>query len=100
MGETPKEKKKRIMARNKRIQIINLMSAEHERQAEEGALEAPRHDPEKARKADRDRKDGEEEQPWSAKVGEVRNRLTGKKRAATDRWNRFAGTGDGGGRGR
>ena len=36
---------------------------------------------------------------WSAKVGEVRNRLTDKKRAATERWNRFAGTEGGGGRG-
>lgn len=36
---------------------------------------------------------------WSAKVGEVRNRLTDKKRASKDRWNRFAGTESGGGRG-
>jgi hypothetical protein len=41
----------------------------------------------------------EDELVWSAKVGEVRNRLTGKKRASQDRWNRFAGTEGGGGRG-
>jgi transcriptional regulator NrdR family protein len=36
---------------------------------------------------------------WSAKVGEIRNRLTGKKRASAERWNRFSGTESGGGRG-
>jgi len=41
----------------------------------------------------------EDELVWSAKVGEVRNRLTSKKRASTERWNRFAGTEGGGGRG-
>lgn len=41
----------------------------------------------------------EDDLVWSAKVGEVRNRLTGKKRASQDRWNRFAGTDGGGGRG-
>ncbi len=41
----------------------------------------------------------EDDLVWSAKVGEVRNRLTGKKRASQERWNRFAGTEDGGGRG-
>ena len=41
----------------------------------------------------------ESEVLWSAKVGEVRNRLSGKKRASKERWNRFAGTESGGGRG-
>lgn len=36
---------------------------------------------------------------WSAKTQEIRNRLTDKKRDARERWNRFAGTGDEGGRG-
>jgi hypothetical protein len=36
---------------------------------------------------------------WSDKVSKVRNRLTGKKRESKERWNRFAGTGDAGGRG-
>lgn len=36
---------------------------------------------------------------WSDKVSKVRNRLTGKKRESKERWNRFAGTSDGGGRG-
>lgn len=37
---------------------------------------------------------------WTDKVSKVRNRLTGKKRDAQDRWNRFAGTSDAGARGR
>ena len=41
----------------------------------------------------------EDELVWSAKVGEVRNRLTNKKRASKERWNRFAGTESGGARG-
>lgn len=36
---------------------------------------------------------------WSAKTVSVRDRLTGKKRVSKERWNRFAGTSDGGGRG-
>lgn len=36
---------------------------------------------------------------WSDKVSKVRNRLTGKKRESKERWNRFAGTGEAGGRG-
>lgn len=36
---------------------------------------------------------------WSAKYQEIMDRNTGRKRMATERWNRFAGTEDGGGRG-
>ena len=35
----------------------------------------------------------------SEKVAQFRNRITGKKRASRERWNRFAGTSGGGGRG-
>lgn len=41
----------------------------------------------------------EDDLVWSAKVGEVRNRLTDRKRASKERWNRFSGTSDAGGRG-
>ena len=33
------------------------------------------------------------------KVALIRNRLTGSRRVSRERWNRFAGTGDAGGRG-
>lgn len=36
---------------------------------------------------------------WSARMQEIRDRNTGRKRMATERWNRFAGTESGGGRG-
>lgn len=41
----------------------------------------------------------EDDMVWSEKVNTVRNRLTDKKRHSKERWNRFAGTGDEGGRG-
>ncbi len=39
------------------------------------------------------------ETAWGDKVAVVRNRLTDKKRVSRERWNRFAGTEGGGGRG-
>lgn len=36
---------------------------------------------------------------WGDKVAVIRNRLTDKKRASRERWNRFSGTGGEGGRG-
>ncbi len=36
---------------------------------------------------------------WSAKMQEIRDKNTGRKRMATERWNRFAGTEESGGRG-
>lgn len=34
------------------------------------------------------------------KMQQIRNRVSGRKRASKDKWNRFAGTGGSGGRGR
>ncbi len=39
------------------------------------------------------------DKPWMAKAHEARNRLNDKKRTSAERWNRFAGTEDSGGRG-
>ncbi len=36
---------------------------------------------------------------WSAKLHKIRNKNDGSRRDAKERWNRFAGTSDGGGRG-
>lgn len=36
---------------------------------------------------------------WSAKLQMIRDKNTGRKRMASERWNRFAGTESGGGRG-
>jgi hypothetical protein len=97
--ETRKEKKKRIMERNKRHHIVNLMAWQHEGVGARGDLSAPEFDPGPSREYEQ-RKKKEEDVVWSAKVGSVRNRLTNKRRASQDRWNRFAGTSGGGGRGR
>jgi hypothetical protein len=99
VSESRKEKKKRIMERNKRHNLVNLMAWQHEGVGEKSDLAAPEYDIEKSRAYEREKKK-EEEVVWSAKVDTVRNRLTGKKRASADRWNRFAGTSGGGGRGR
>lgn len=37
---------------------------------------------------------------WSQKLSSIRNRLDNSRRLSDDRFNRFAGTEDGGGRGR
>jgi hypothetical protein len=97
-AESRKEKKKRIMDRNKRHNLINLMAWQHEGVGEHGGISAPEFNPEKSRDYER-RKQREEEVVWSEKVAFVRNRITGKKRASKERWNRFAGTSGGGGRG-
>lgn len=62
-------------------------------------LAAPPLDLERSREEE-EKKKKKEEVVWSAKVQEIRNRITDKKRQAQDRWNRFSGTSDGGGRGR
>lgn len=88
------------MARNKRHNLINLMAEQHEGVAAGGGISAPQHDPEAAERAALEKEKREEEQAlWSAQVGAVRNRLTGKRRGARDRFSKFASTG-GAGRGR
>lgn len=95
-AETRKDKKRKILERNKRNQKI-FWSMELLRGAAEGAaapvFESPRDIEAETRKR-------EEENPvWSAKTQEIRNRLTAGKRQAAERWNRFAGTEGGGARG-
>ena len=100
-GDSRKEKKKRILARNKRHNLVNLMAWQHEGVAASRELSAPEYDIEKSRADEKLRKehDVEESVIWSEKVSFVRNRITNKKRASKERWNRFAGTSGGGGRG-
>lgn len=92
-GNDKKSAKKRfIWNRNKRDKLI--------------------HQHQEARKREQERIEGLEEQMapapsttvsdveiWSAKTQEIRDKLTGKKRKATERWNRFAGTSGGGAKG-
>lgn len=97
-GDSRKEKKKRILERNKRHNLINLMAQQHEGVGEGGGLSAPEYDIEKAREDAREKK--KEEQVWADMVQGKRNALTLKRTEAKERWNRFAGTeGSMGGRG-
>ncbi len=86
-----KDKKKALLKKNRRnqeiFQALRLREQEDERVDDIKEGLKPK------------RQQQEEDEVWSAKVGEIRNRLTGQKRASKERWNRFAGTGGEGGRG-
>ncbi len=92
-----KLKKKLLIMRIRRVQIA-VQHAEQHRQE----TEATRHEEENLRQSLKGRgNDQNDDEPvWSARTQEIRNRLTGKKRMAKERWNRFAGTSGGGGVGR
>ena len=86
-----KEKKKLLYKKNRAqerlFQLMRLRRAEAARIKEID-------DRSKPKKSDKKVKKG-----WSDKTVSIRNRLTGKKRASKERWNRFAGTSDAGSRG-
>jgi stalled ribosome rescue protein Dom34 len=46
------------------------------------------------------KRDGDDDQPWTARTQMIRNRLTNQRRQSNDRWNRFAGTDAAGAMGR
>ena len=94
----PKLKKKIIQARNKRKNLI----LQHERMhREEHARIIDEEDAAREEAKRRAAAEGrEEDEVWSAKTQEIKDKLRKKKRKSKDRWNRFAGTSDGGGRGR
>jgi hypothetical protein len=91
LNMSKKEKKKAQLKKNKfheqMFQIMRLRRAEDSRIQSLTELRKPKRQEKKA--------DGE----WSDKTASIRNRLTGKKRESKERWNRFAGTEGGGGRG-
>lgn len=90
-----KAKKKAQDKKNKYQQMIYEMVRFRR---EEVALQESERRAQEAKKRQADAKK-EDDLVWSAKMGEVRNRLTDKKRASKERWNRFAGTESGGARG-
>jgi hypothetical protein len=88
----PKEKKKKLREKNRKDQeIFNLKRLRD--------LDAERIEREQESRQVKNPDTGEEKVIWSEKVSTIRNRLTGKKRTSKERWNRFAGTSGGGGRG-
>lgn len=73
-----------------RARDLDLEREEEEKKKRDAGLAA-------ARQAE---KTGKQAEPvWSARMQQIRDRNTGKLRDATERWNRFAGTESGGGRG-
>ncbi len=94
-----KEKKELIRARVRKVQLLARHSLQHQEARDEfyegqAAMLEAQHDA-----ALIEESKGEEE-AWSARTQQIRNRLTGQKRSATDRWNRFAGTSSAGAMGR
>lgn len=92
-----KAKKLATLLKNKRVQAINLQEEQLERgrdlekEREESVREAGRKSSRNANKPGN--------VVWSAKLQEIRDKNTGRARMAQERWNRFAGTESGGGRG-
>jgi len=92
LSRQEEDKKKKIRERNKRNWMIFQHAELHREKVDIGAPEIEIKPTEKRLK--------EEEKIWSAQLVSIRNRLNNSKRLSDDRWNRFAGTSDGGGRGR
>ncbi len=94
-----KHKKQLLNAKHRHQQQINQMASDQGRSRE---LDKEREDEireaalESARIAE---KTSDGKPVWSAKLQMIRNKNTGKLRAADSKWNRFAGTEGGGGRG-
>lgn len=89
-------KKALIRKRNKRDFIIRKMIEDKERENQRAADdEQKKQDTLEANYSVPGTLDAKGE----AKVTEYRNKITGKKRQSRERWNRFAGTSGGGGRG-
>jgi hypothetical protein len=92
LGEVMDKKKQFLQKRQKRdLRILRQLEDVAREQARvqqlEEALRSVSAEPEEAAAV------------WSAKTQEIRNKLTGQKRMAKERWNRFAGTSGGGARG-
>ena len=94
-----KLKKQQLIAHQRHQQQINQMTSDQARsrdldQEREEELRAA------ALESGRSAERTSSGQPiWSAKVQMMKNKNTGKLRAADSKWNRFAGTEGGGGRG-
>jgi hypothetical protein len=102
MSHHHEDKKLRKLAqlfKNKRVQAINLQEEQLGRSRD---LEKERDDEVKKSMAASSRRGAAAKQPepvWSARMQSVRDKNTGRERMAKERWNRFAGTEAGGGRG-
>ncbi len=95
-----RHKKKLQRERNKHLFLMQQM---HEQQLAEterdGTMSAPKVARAKPERSRQGKKEDKQQELWSSKMQEIRNLNTDRKRASQERWNRFAGTEGGGGRG-
>ncbi len=91
-----KLKKKLIKAQAKRHHLVTLMAETHQEETARAAEQEAERLAEHAAAA----ASAPDEPVWSARMQEIRNKNTARKRMAQERWNRFAGTSGSGGRGR
>jgi hypothetical protein len=100
-SQDKKHKKLAQLLKNRKIQRINLIEEEHargralEKEREEEIVTSQTAASRSAAAKDK----SNPEAVWSAKLQQIRDKNTGRTRMATERWNRFAGTEGGGGRG-
>ncbi len=94
-SKKPLTKKAKQRAKNKKEFIRRMLVEEQLRKVD---IAAPEYEPPEPQPKS---KQEQEQEIWSAKLQQIRNKTTGRRRAAKDRWNRFAGTASSaGGRGR
>jgi hypothetical protein len=86
------EKHRKQREKNKRHWLMFMISQQARLSVSIGAPERAMRNTSKTTK--------KEPKLWSEQLSSIRNRLDNSKRLADDRFNRFAGTEDGGGRGR
>ena len=99
--EEKKRKKLAHLLHNRRHLHINQQAdtLERSRELDKEREEEIREASLASSRAASDRKSAQSTVVWSAKLQEIRDKNTGRTRMATERWNRFAGTGESGGRG-
>ena len=85
------------MERNKRNQLIFQHADQHAQEQDKGYWATPAVS---STSESAPTRAATTEAAWEGKVTLVRNRLTGRKHAAAERWNRFSATSGSGGRGR
>ncbi|MEK6747353.1 MAG: hypothetical protein AABY33_10035 [Pseudomonadota bacterium] len=96
-----REKKKALQKKNKAHQgVFNLMLLRRAQAKTDKDLKEIAEKERKKKRSKEEEKRQDKKETWSVQVSSIRNLLNNKKRVSHDRWNRFAGTEDGGGRGR
>lgn len=96
-----RRKKKLIKLRIQAHQgVFNQMLARRRQTKKDKDLKELAEKEKKKKRSKEEEKRHDKKETWSVQVSSIRNLLNNKKRISHDRWNRFAGTEDGGGRGR